>query len=208
MGEKVAGFQALLKKVRMDDPLGYAASVVFDLLHVPEEGTPGPDGMFQLADELLHLEGVKALAKLLDETVREVMEERNEALYQEMVREEMPRFSRKGKLFHLTKQTFVQAKKELGGTSNPDLVSWLEDNEMGGIAKKNVNANSLRAAVNEWVEKHPIVAHVDGDELEGAELLAHLGLDEEAFDKRVAEHERLNDLVNFTEKPMVGLKAG
>lgn len=201
MGEK---YEALLVAARTapTDEIDKMAAKLVDLV------TPDPDGgdVFSLADELLRLDQAKSILKYAAEACEEVLGETNAILYDEMLANETQNFSKSGKTFYLTSQTYVQAKPEAGGTANPELIAWLRDNGRGEIAKESVNANSLRAAVNEWRKQNPTTAVVDGDFVEGEELLAALDIDAEELIVRRTEHERLNQLVNFTEKPTVGLR--
>lgn len=202
MGSKVDGFVAAVEKLRFDDQNGIIGREIIEAMRLNVES----DGVFDAADELQAIRELKAMLKLATEAVNEQVELRSEQLYDEMLATETQNFARRGFTFYLTVDRYVQARKELGGTSNPELVEWLEENELGELAKKNVNANSLRSAVNTWLEDNPVEAIVDGEELEGDELLEHLGLTEDEYQERQERLCSLLELVNLTEKPTVGVR--
>jgi hypothetical protein len=202
MGSKVDGFVAAVEKTRFDDPLGIIARGIIEEMRLDVQ----PDGVFDAADETRQIQSLKDILKTAAEAVQEQLDQRKAELYDEMLATETQSFSRKGQTYYLTVERYVQAKKELGGTSNPDLVEWLEENELGDIAKKNVNAQSLRSAVNTWLEDHPVEAVIDGEELEGEELLEHLGLDADGYQERNEKILELLELVNLVEKPTVGAR--
>ncbi len=202
MGSKIDGFVALADRTRGDDPVGLAAHELIELLWIED----APANLFESADTLQHIRQAKDMLKAASEAVNERHEEVSQRLYNDMVEQGMQNFSRNGLSFYLTTERFVQANKELGGTSNPDLVEWLESNELGDIAKRNVNAQSLRSAVNEWLKDNPVEAVVDGDELDGDDLLTHLGLKAGEYKDRTARREALLELVILSEKPKVGIR--
>jgi hypothetical protein len=202
MGSKVDGFVAGVEKLRHEDILRVIGDTIIEAMRLDADS----DGVFDAADELQSIRELKALLKVAVEAVNEQVDDRAVYLYDEMLATETQNFARKGQTFYLTVDRYVQAKKELGGTSNPDLVAWLEENELGELAKKNVNANSLRSAVNAWLEDHPVEAVIDGEELEGDELLEHLGLSVDEFSERNERILELLELVNLTEKPTVGVR--
>lgn len=217
MSEKVEAYLERVARLRDDDVLKAIADAGAALLR----SDVSTDDVFEAADELRLIEDVKDFVSDLKKAVDEQLDVRNKILYELMLEKELPSFDRKGKKFYLTKTVYVQARKELGGTSNPDLIEFLEEHEMGGIAKKNVNANSLRGAINTWMETNPLEVVEDGEILEGEELYKALGLEPiedpdsghvvtpaDQYAARQQDYERLHQLMRITEEPYVGVKAG
>lgn len=204
MGSSVDGLLALQSKTKADDPVSPLLDSLVSYLEV--ETTTGD--MFEAADQVLKLDALKKVLARINEAVSEQLELRSEILYADMLENEMQNFSRKGKKFYLTSQSFVQANPELGGTSSPQLIEWLRQNDMGEVAKLSVHAATLRSNINEWLESHPVEAVVDGSPLEGDELLEHLGLTLEEFEERCAKLDELDHLVIRTTKHVVGMRKG
>ena len=111
MGSKVDGFVASTE--RANDDIGWIALKIVKQLHLDVD----PDDVFGCSDELRHLSQLKAMIKDASEAINEQIDERNAQLYDAMVQQELPNFSRKGQTFYLTSQTYVQARKELDAES-------------------------------------------------------------------------------------------
>lgn len=157
------------------------------------------EGALAAADELRHLEVVKEIAKGFGEALNEQIELRKDILHSQMLEEELPTFERRGKTYFLDHTTYVQARKELGGTENPDLIGWLETEDLGAIAKRNVNAATLRSAINEWRGEHDVdedrVADILRFDLELSIPRAQITLDDEGntvADESVADRQAAN----------------
>lgn len=202
MGEKIEGLLAVKKVMGGEDP---RLTVLSDFLHYLRLDETS-ENLFEAADEVQHLKNLKPLMERMTEALNEQLKLRIELLHGDMMEAEMQNFARKGQTFYLTSQKLVQAKKELGGTSNPDLIEWLDDTDHDEVAKMSVHANTLTSVVNKWIEDHPIEAVVDGSPLEGEQLLEHLDLTLEQFEERLALYERLDALVTRTELPTVGMR--
>lgn len=215
MSEKVEEFILKQQRLRGDDRLALFAEAAVTLL----DADAATEDLFTAADQLHEINEFKDLVALLVKAINEQVDRRNEILLELMTESETQNFSRKGEQYYLTKTSYVQARKELGGLQNPNLVGWLEDHELGGIVKPTINAQTLRGTINTWLETHPVEVVEDGDFLEGQELYDALGLkpivdedsghvvtEEEQLEARRAEIERLNELVLITEKPYVGVK--
>lgn len=217
MSEKVEAYLERVARLRDDDPFKVLADAGEALLR----SDVATDDVFDAADELRHIEDVKDFVSMLSKALSEQLDIRNKILYDLMLEKELPNFDRRGKKFYLTKTVYVQARKELGGTENPQLIEWLREHQLGGIAKTNVNANSLRGAINTWMETNPLEVIEDGEILEGEELYKALGLEpihdedsdhvvspEEQYEQRKLDYESLHALMKITEEPYVGVKAG
>lgn len=202
MGEKVDGLLSVEKVMGGEDPRLRLLGEFLYYLRL-EETTAS---VFQAADEVQHLKNLKPLMDRMSEALNEQLKLRIELLRGDMMEDDLQNFARNGQSFYLTSQSLVQAKKELGGTANPQLIEWLEEQDMGEIAKLNVHANTLTSNVNEWIKNHPIDAVVDGSPLEGDDLLEYLDLTLEEFEERVAAYDRLNELVTITNLPTVGMR--
>lgn len=148
------------------------------------------EGMMQLADCLSDLRTVKGILKLCSEAVNEVEEETNERLRSAMVADEMPRFSRRGQTFYLSRKVFATAKAEMGGLKGEPLITWLEEHDRGDLAARTVNASSLRSAVTEFLES--IEVQDDDSQEERA--------------RKTAERTKIEALVNITERPIVAVR--
>lgn len=215
MTEQVEKFIEKVNRLREDDRLynlARWAETALDVDTVTED-------VFKAADLLAEVTEVKDLVDLLSKAVNEQVEVRNKILYDLMIEKEMQSLARRGVKLYLTKTTYVQARKEVGGLQSPQLVSWLEDHDLGGIAKKTINAQTLRGTINTWIADNPIEVVVDGEFLEGEELYEALGLvpiedpdsgtvvtPAEQYQQRLAEYEALDQVVLRTEKPYVGVK--
>lgn len=215
VSEQVEKYIEKVRRLREDDPLYNVAAWAEAALDVDAS----TEDVFEAADLLADITDFKALVDQLSKAVNEQVEIRNRILYELMVEKEMQSLDRRGVKLYLTKTSYVQARKEVGGLSNPNLVSWLDDHNLGGIAKKTINAQTLRGTINTWLEDNPIEVVEDGEFLEGQELYDALGLkpiedpdsgtivtEEEQLEQRRQDHERLNELVLITEKPYVGVK--
>lgn len=191
MGSKVDGFVSVATRANTKEPVWKTALALAKLLGVGDSA----DRLGEAADAVQDMRELKSMLLAASEAVNERLEERKMDLHQLMIEEDMPSFSRKGQSFYMTTQRFVQADKQQGGTKNPALIEWLENNDLADLAAKTVNANSLRSAVNEWLDKHPVDAE-DGDlDVDGEELAA-----------RIEAREQLLSLVILTERPTVGVQ--
>lgn len=202
MGEKIDGYRAKLKAMPEDDPLRAVGVAMGNQLQTKHR----PADMFAMADGIMHLKQLKSLADAFSKAVNEQLDSRKKELYDNMLSTETQSFSRKGQAFYQTTETWVKAKDELGGRTNPDLKKWLEENELGGIVKQDINYQTLQGTVNEWIAKNPIEVVKHGDLLEGAELLEALGVEQEEYDVLVQQHARIRELCDIGESFTVGMR--
>lgn len=216
MAGKVEAFIESTKKIKEDDPLAPLALAVRDALN----HTLRPGKLNDHADQVAWLKLVKKLVAEAAEVVNEHLELRNTGLYDHMLEDEMQSFNRKGQMYFLTKQTYVQAKPELGGTSNPNLITFLENHGMSEIAKKSVNAQSLRSSINNFLEENPVEITIEGDLIDCTDfgIYEALGIEDLALDdgtvktaqqqlqERLDARHEIEQLVNITEKPTVGVR--
>jgi hypothetical protein len=169
MGIKVDALVQIAERGKPAEPLTKLAKILVAMLDIDFD--LATDDQYALAESLLQLDEFKDVVKLANEAANELKDARNLALYDLMVANERRRFDHRGKLFHLTSQNFVQADKEQGGTKNPHLVEWLNNNGLQDLTKPQVNANALRGAVNKWMEDHSIEIDSDDTDFEEAEII-------------------------------------
>lgn len=106
--------------------------------------------MFSLADTLRRLKEQKELLDVQLKECNAAIEQTNDALVKMMVDEEMPRFSRNGKTFHLSTRLFASPQEGQKET----LYGWLKENGYGDLVKETVHANSLNSWVKEIKEEN------------------------------------------------------
>ena len=238
MGDKLVALNAMLEKRKKSDSDVHYVTALRNMLAKPYyiddpddlEARVYPDDALPMAEHLLQIAAVRELIGKLSSAADEALEEAKQHLHGIMSTKGPTGFTHLGKRFAMSSTAYVQARKELGGTGNPDLKQWLLDNEMPDIAAGAINAASFKSGVNKWIEAHPIEA-TDGDrDLHGEELLEALGLvdqiipetyDEagqvvtpervltaaEQLEHRKAEHERLNELARIEKVPTLSMTA-
>jgi hypothetical protein len=202
VGDKVDGFRAKLKAMPEDSPLRALGVEIGRALHTKA----APGDFFAMADMVMQLEDVKRLIDSASRAANEEFERRKRELYEKMLSEETQSFSRKGKSFYQTTNTFVKAREELGGRTNPELKEWLEDNKLGDIVKQDIHYQTLQGSVNDWIDKNPIEVVRNGDNLDGQELLDALGITQEEYDNLTEQHARLRELCDIGETYTVGMR--
>lgn len=188
---------------------------------------PGTSKMhsFELAQELVRLDEIKSFSSAFDSAIGEYVKDVKLRLHASMLENGPARIDDYGYTFLMTTTSRAQADKEQGGTGNPELKKWLVDNGMPDVAEGTINANTLKSSISTWMTDHPIeLTEPEGDEMrmiEGQELLDKLGLEDrpdphdperiwtqqEQYDARVAEHERLRSMVNISVDPNISMTA-
>lgn len=106
--------------------------------------------IFALADDLVKLRDWK---KYLEEQLKAANAEIAETearLSELMVDEEVPNFSRNGKLFYITSRTYASP----AAGRKAELFAWLRENGFGDLVQETVAANSLSAWVREYMEEN------------------------------------------------------
>lgn len=202
MGAKVDAYRALLKAMAADHqlrPVGVALGNELQTKHRPAE-------MLAMADGIMHLDQLKKLVDKASEAVNEQVKTRRLELYEYMLANEVERFARKGKSFYQDTDTWVKAREDLGGRTNPDLRDWLERNELGNIVKQDINYQTLQGTINEWLKTNPVDAVVDGDFVHGDRLLEHLAITADELAERRAQRDRIHELCDIGESHTVGMR--
>lgn len=236
MGSKLSGLEAKLDAMKADTPPIRMFKRGVELLSPEHSETPYyipdtdpieyvlPTDTLELAEEVLRLRQYKQLASAYSDAVSEYVKEVELELHKAMSTKGPVGFTTKsGFRFAMTSQSQAKARPELGGTSNPALKQWLIDNDMPQIAAGSINATSLKSAVSRWMELYPIEAFVqEGDdmrELHGDELLQALHLEDtvdaegntvtaqQQLEARIAEHERLEELMEIAKIPAISVTA-
>lgn len=238
MGDKMQGLNALLEKRKKTDPAVGFVGKLRDLLARPYyisdpddlDARVFPDDALATAEHILHLRDLKDLFSQLSSTAGEAVEEAQVHLYEIMSTKGPTLFTHKGQRFALSSTTYAQARKELGGTENPELKALIAELGMTKIAAGAINATSLKSGVNKWMEQNPIEASKQvGDDMidvHGDELIDALGLADmtestyddagnltgevvvtaaEQLERRRAYHARLHELMLITSKPTISV---
>lgn len=202
MGDKLDGYRAKLNAMPEDSPLRILGVEIGRAMGT--KSTPTTDKGY--AALLLELEALKKIVDAALAAINEEYKRRKNQLYEIMLAEETTSFTCKGKTFYQTTETWVKAKDELGGRTNPDLKAWLEEVELGNIVKQDINYQTLQGSVNEWLTRNPIEFVKNGDYLEGQELLDALGLTAEEYETLKAQHARVRELCDIGESHTVGMR--
>ncbi|MGI5840547.1 MAG: hypothetical protein ACOX8W_13035 [bacterium] len=108
--------------------------------------------IFALADDLVKLRDWK---KSLDEQLKAANAEIAETeakLSDAMINEEVPNFSRNGKLFYLSTRTYASP----AAGCKAELFAWLRENGFGDLVQETVNANTLSAWAREYMEENDL----------------------------------------------------
>lgn len=216
MGDKLQAMDAFLERMKKTDPTIAPVIRMLELLrppyYIPDTDPIEyvlPDDALPLAEEVLRLRDICDLISKLSGVATERKEEAEAKLYEVMATKGPTGFTHLNRRFAMTSTNYVKALPELGGTGNPELKQWLIDNEMPDVAAGTINANTFKSSVNTWMRDHPIEAtkQVGDDQviLEGAELLEALGIDQEEYAHRKAEHERLLSMTQITTEPKVSV---
>lgn len=203
VGSNTDGFVATVEALDPASEAGIAGAAIIRLLHLD---VPAPTA-FAAADEMMHINAVRGLLDAAVKAASDLKQMRNERLYNAMIADELDEgFNRKGRTIFFTSTNEVTARDELGGRTNPLLHEWLVDHGMGNIIKEDINYQSLQSNVNEWLTKNPIEFYVNGEALEGEQLLDALAIDAEELEQRIADTEQLRAMVEIKSKPMVGMR--
>jgi len=148
-----------------------------DFRPVTETGQTGSADIFALADRLRKMKDRKsALAEQTKATNADI-EKIEDTLAQRMIDEELPRFSRGGKTFHLFPELYVSTKAGEAVT----VQTWLIDHGYGDLVGKTVSASRLKSWVKEQLD--------------------------ESDDEETALPEGIRDLLNIYQRTTVRLKA-
>lgn len=240
IGEKQAALNAYIEKRKKSDPDVHHVVALRNMLARPYflEGTDPddlmarvfPDDSLPMAEHLLKIEEVRELIGKLKSAADEAYEDAKMHLHHIMGTKGPTLFAHMGKRFSMSSTAYVQARKELGGTGNPDLKDWLLREGMPDIAAGTINAATFKSGVNKWIAAHPIEA-TDGDrDLHGEELLEALGLVDvivpetynedgdidvpehvltaaEQLTRRISAHAQLNELARIEKVPTLSMTA-
>lgn len=121
-----------------DDPL---ASMV--------GSTESKNPVYALADTFRELKEKKdALEATLKEVNKEI-ERLEEQFTAEMINEETPKFSRRGKTFYLTEKLYVNSL----AAKSADLHKYLREKSLGDMIKETVHPSTLKSYVKELLEE-------------------------------------------------------
>lgn len=223
MGTKLEAFRMRLSALKKDDPAVRVFTKAVELLSPEHAATPYhipgtdpveyvlPTDNLDLADEIHRLRDIKKFAADLSTAADEYVAEVEGAMLEKINEGVFPRRfeSRRGFMFGPTNQAFFTPDKDQGGTGNPALKEWLKDNGMPDVAEGTINYQTLQSSVGKWMIANPIEAEGEANGeayiLEGAELLEELGIDQEEFDRRAAEHARLKSMVAIGHKPKLSV---
>lgn len=104
--------------------------------------------VFQLADRFRALKERKDALEEELSVVNEELTKVDQEMVQTMINEEIPRFTRNGKSYHLTTRIFASPVAE----KKDEFFDWLSGNGYGGMLKLGVNANTLSSWVKEQLE--------------------------------------------------------
>ncbi len=125
--------------------------------------------LFELADRYIKWRNYKDRLAECTKDANEIIEKIEAVIAERMVDEEVPRFTRAGKGFHLDRKVYASAKVE----DQPAVAQWLTDNGYDAlvaavenkavagadpkktIVEQRVNANKLAAFVKELLEDSP-----------------------------------------------------
>lgn len=107
------------------------------------------DNIFALADRLQMLERAKQCAEEQLKALNGEIDEVRTKLADLMISEEMPNFTRNGRVFYLTTRLFASAIKQ----RKDELYQWLREHGFGDLVYETVNANSLAAFIREQMEE-------------------------------------------------------
>jgi predicted nuclease with TOPRIM domain len=107
------------------------------------------DNIFALADRLQTLERAKQCAEEQLKALNGEIDEVRTKLADLMISEEMPNFTRNGRVFYLTTRLFASAIKQ----RKDELYQWLREHGFGDLVYETVNANSLAAFIREQLEE-------------------------------------------------------
>lgn len=108
--------------------------------------------IFTLADELVKLRDWKKSLEEQLKTANAEITETEAKLSEAMVNEEVPNFSRNGKLFYITSRTYASP----AAGRKAELFAWLRENGFGDLVQETVAANSLSAWAREYMEENDL----------------------------------------------------
>jgi hypothetical protein len=108
--------------------------------------------IFALADDLIKLRDWKQSLEEQLKTANAEIAETEAKLSDAMVNEEVPNFSRNGKLFYITSRTYASP----AAGRKAELFAWLRENGLGDLVQETVAANSLSAWVREYMEENDL----------------------------------------------------